>query len=197
MLDLDTRLYRPKITDEDAEKNALEVSRWIGGHSADMVNKSPNQILGYFAQERSMIVQVRRKGKWINAAHAAITKVYSDGSAELGSVITNPELRGIGLSPIVVKELMASDIIEEFPAVFALALLTNIESLGLFNSLTRRGLAERISEPSLPSITREAFGIEINGEKDRPEMYAGYLMRRPQRIAAMEATAIPFHQIAL
>lgn len=188
-----TRAYVPQIEDRlDAE----EVSAWIAGHGEDMVQRSPDDLLKLFGQRRSLLLQAQVDGEWRNAAHVAITHVYEDGSAELGAVVSNPDFRGNGQGAAVAGEamerLMASDIVEEFPAVFALVLLANLKSMRMFTGLD---FADRIADMSV--LPDAAFGEAINGEVGDQDQYAGFLMRRVNRTQAMQATPAPASQIGM
>lgn len=184
------RRYIPNGEDTAA---AQQVSSWIRGHGGEMVSRSPDEIMERFGQRRSMLIQVLVGGEWQNAAHAAITHRYEDGSAELGAVVSNPQFRGKGqgtlLAARAMEELMASDLVEEFASVFAMVLLANIKSMELFEGLP---FAERIDSYTLPEA---AFGEVINGEVAGPDEFAAFRMRRLRRVASMQLIPPPASQI--
>lgn len=80
---------------------AHQVSTWTQ-EAKTMLPKSPEEMVGLFAQGLSVLVEWEGKV----ASHAAVTFAWPDGWKEVGAVVTDEAFRGKGLATIAVKAVM-------------------------------------------------------------------------------------------
>lgn len=99
-------MERDKLSSRIATASDLEaaslISKWTI-ESGTMLPKSQEQLLDLFKNEDSVLV-FDEEGNLVS--HAAITFTYSDGSIEIGCVITDKEKRKNGAATRAVKQIL-------------------------------------------------------------------------------------------
>lgn len=169
------RVYKPTAQDRES---ALEISDWISQHKGQMITRPPEELLSFFANGRSLLVQMQlENGGWANAMHAALT-VIKDGKAELGAVVTPKYLNGSRrcIAAFGIENLMNSEMPEGLE-VYAFALRNNTGSTKLFRELS---IADEFEINTAPDIFFEESIVEGESKED----YHGFRLRRGRQVHA-------------
>ncbi|WKZ25801.1 MAG: GNAT family N-acetyltransferase [bacterium] len=120
---------KSRLATTNDEKYASQISGWTK-ESGTMLPKTVDDLMALFSNNDSVLV-FDDEGALVS--HAAITYTYSDGSVEIGCVITDREKRKNGAATQAVKQILVlAD--EKYPGnkKFALA---NEHSSALFEKI--------------------------------------------------------------